>query len=319
MTGFDGIRPDRDHLRGALVGLAVGDAVGTTVEFKDPGSFAPVTDMIGGGPFRLQPGQWTDDTSMALCLAESLVERGGFDARDQMERYVRWWRDGHLSSTGHCFDIGIATRQALHHFEQTSEPYAGSTDPNKAGNGSIMRLAPVPMFFAADPARAIEAAADSSRTTHATPVAVDACRYLAALLVGTFAGASKDELVSPFYSPVPGDWEEHPLAPEIAGIAAGSFLRKSPPEIRGSGYAVHTLEAALWAFATTDDFRSGCLKVVNLGEDADSTGAVYGQIAGAFYGEQAIPSGWREKLALWETIDRLADALAERAQGAGAG
>ena len=85
--------------------------------------------MIGGGPFGLAPGEWTDDTSMALCLAESLVERGGFDPRDQMERYVRWWRDGHLSSNGRCFDIGVTVSSALRRFEETGEPCGGSTDP----------------------------------------------------------------------------------------------------------------------------------------------------------------------------------------------
>lgn len=303
-----------DRLRGALIGLAVGDAVGTTVEFMDPGTFAPVIAMTGGGPFGLDPGQWTDDTSMALCLAESLIEKGGFDARDQMERYVRWWREGHLSSTGWCFDIGNATAEALRRFERTGEPFAGSTDPRRAGNGSIMRLAPVPMYFANDPAQAIERAAESSRTTHATPVAVDASRYLAALLVGAFGGAGRDELLSPFYTPVPGYWDDHPLAPEIAEIAAGSFLTRGPPEIRGSGYAAHTLEAALWALATTGDFRSGCLAVVNLGEDADTTGAVFGQIAGALYGESGVPVEWRERLALRALIDNYAERLGRAAQ-----
>jgi ADP-ribosylglycohydrolase len=156
-----------DRARGALLGLAVGDALGATVEFMSPGSFAPVTDMIGGGPHRLQPGEWTDDTSMALCLAESLVECGGFDATDQMRRYVQWYREGYMSSTGSCFDIGNTTRAALHRFERDDEPFAGSTDPRSAGNGSIMRLAPVPIYYHHDPRAAISYAADSSRTTHA--------------------------------------------------------------------------------------------------------------------------------------------------------
>jgi ADP-ribosyl-[dinitrogen reductase] hydrolase len=140
-----------DRFRGCLVGLAVADAVGTTVEFMPPGSFSPVTDMVGGGPFELAPGQWTDDTSMALCLAESLIECRGFDPGDQMRRYVRWHRDGHLSSTGRCFDIGITVAEALHRFASTGEPFSGSTDPMKAGNGSLMRLAPVAMFYRAEP------------------------------------------------------------------------------------------------------------------------------------------------------------------------
>lgn len=133
----------QDRFRGCLLGLAAGDALGTTLEFKPPGSFEPICDMEGGGPFQLQAGQWTDDTSMALCLATSLVECGDFDAIDQMRRYARWFREGYLSSTGVCFDIGNTTRCALSRFEETGDPYAGSSDPRTAGNGSLMRFAPV--------------------------------------------------------------------------------------------------------------------------------------------------------------------------------
>ena len=162
-----------DRFRGCLLGLACGDALGTTLEFKPRGSFEPVDDIVGGGPFGLEPGQWTDDTSLALCLAESIVEWGGFDPTDQLERYVRWWREGHWSSTGECFDIGVTTRSALRRFQQTGEPWCGSTDQDRAGNGSIMRLAPVPLFFAARPVEAIERSAESSRTTHGAATCVD--------------------------------------------------------------------------------------------------------------------------------------------------
>src|SRR5262245_23797377 len=131
------------RFRGCLLGLAVGDAVGTSVEFQPRGTFQPLTDMVGGGPFRLMPGQWTDDTSMALCLASSLLERRGFDARDQMERYCRWVSSGYWSSNGRCFDLGRTVAAALHRFQQSGEPLSGSTNPFSAGNGCIMRLAPV--------------------------------------------------------------------------------------------------------------------------------------------------------------------------------
>lgn len=306
-------RSVRDRYRGALIGLAVGDALGTALEFTLPGSFEPIDDIVGGGPFGLLPGQWTDDTSMALCLAESLIESGGFDPVDQLRRYVRWWRDGHLSSTGRCFDIGVATRAALSRFEHREEAYCGSTDPNSAGNGSIMRLAPVPLFFASDPLTAIERSGDSSRTTHAAPAAVDACRYLGGLLVGAVTGTPKEELLRPDWSPIPGYWQEHPLVPEVADVASGSFARREPPEIRGSGYVVRSLEAALWALYRTDSFRDGALAAVNLGEDADTTGAVYGQLAGAIYSIDGIPAEWRAKVALEETIERLADGLCKAA------
>lgn len=289
-----------DRYRGCLLGLAAGDALGTTLEFQLPGSFAPLTDMIGGGPFGLKAGEWTDDTSMALCLAESLVTRRKFDPIHQLETYVRWWRDGHLSVKGRCFDIGNATRAALQRFVRQPEEFCGDTNPNFAGNGSLMRLAPAAMAFAGEPELAIAMAGASSRTTHAALECVDACRYFASLLLGAFAGRSKSEL---FLDPL------RDLVPKVAAVARGSFALKDPPQIRGSGYVIHTLEAALWAFHGSDDFRNGALKVVNLGEDADTTGAVYGQIAGAYYGADGIPAEWRTKLAMRELIEQRAGEL----------
>lgn len=304
----------RDRYRGSMLGLATGDALGAAVEFSSPGSFELVTDMRGGGPHSLAPGQWTDDTSMALCLAESLIERRTFDPRDQMRRYVKWWQEGYLSSTGRCFDIGNTVREALKRFTIEGEPYAGSTDHMSAGNGSLMRLAPVPLFFRNKPELALAAAGDSSRTTHANAVAVDACRYMAALIIGAVNGVSKHELLAPLYTPVGGYWDEHPLDPVIANVAAGSFVRKSAVEVKGSGYVADCLEAALWAFGRSSDFRDGCLLAVNLGEDADTTGAVYGMLAGAFYGARAIPLEWRSRLHREAMITDYADRLLALAQ-----
>ena len=303
----------RDRYLGALLGLAAGDALGTSLEFKAPGTFRSIGDMVGGGPFALAPGQWTDDTSMALCLAESLLERGEFDAVDQMRRYVRWMDEGLWSSTGRCFDIGNTVRGALEAFRRTGEGFSGPTDEQTAGNGSLMRLAPVPMYFAREPELAIQMAADSSRTTHGTAAAMDACRYFGGLLVGALGGVPKGELLSPAYTPVPGLWERAPLHHGVAAVARGSFRTKRPPAIRGTGHVVACLEAALWAFATTDDFESGALAAVNLGDDADTTGAVFGQIAGAHYGVHAIPAAWRQRLARSDEIERMAERLLERA------
>ena len=304
----------RDRFRGSLLGLAVGDAVGTTLEFKQPGSFVPIEDMVGGGPFHLKSGEWTDDTSMALCLAASLVEQKGFDARDQMERYLRWRDEGYMSSNGTCFDIGGTVSSSLSLFERTGNPFAGSTHPNTAGNGSIMRLAPVPLLYVSQPGEALEKSAESSRTTHGAQTAIDACRYLGALIVGAVDGESKENLLSPFYSPIPNYWQQHPLVSELAEVAAGSFKQRHPPAIRGTGYVVKSLEAALWAFYHSTSFQEGCLLAVNLGDDADTTGAVYGQLAGAFYGESGIPQQWRTRLAYSSLIESLADQLFELSQ-----
>jgi ADP-ribosylglycohydrolase len=298
-----------DRFRGCLLGLATGDAVGTTLEFKSPGTFDPVNDMVGGGPFNLEPGQWTDDTSMALCLADSLLACGGVDPGDQMRRYVRWRADGYRSSTGACFDIGATVASALARYQMSGSPFSGSTEEFSAGNGSLMRLAPAALYYYADPVRAIESAAVCSLTTHGAPAAIDSCRYFAGLLVGAVGGASRDDLLAPGYRPVNGPWAPGELVADVSDVAMGSFKRRNPPEITGTGFVVRSLEAALWAFSRARDFRDGCLMAVNLGNDADTTGAIYGQLAGAYWGVNAIPLEWRDRLAFLDDITSVADAL----------
>lgn len=290
-----------ERFRGCLLGLAAGDAVGTTVEFHSRGTFEPLAGMVGGGPFGLAPGQWTDDTSMALALATSLVENG-FDPQDQMDRYVRWWREGYLSSTGRCFDIGNTIRQALSYYESSGSPFSGSTSPYSAGNGSIMRLAPVPMYYWPDKGLAIHYAAESSRTTHGAAECLDACRLLAAILLQALAGADKETALLAHGAP-------EPLTEKIQAIAEGAYRDKSRDQIKGSGYVVESLEAALWCFWTTGSFREAILAAANLGDDADTTAAICGQVAGAFYGAEAIPATWREQLAMGSLIQELADQL----------
>ena len=299
----------KDKIQGSLIGLAVGDALGVPLESTTSGSFNPVGDMIGGGPFNLKPGEWTDDTSMALCLADSLIEKRGFDPKDQLERYLKWYRDGYLSVNEECFDIGNTTQEALSRFEETGEPYGGSVHEYSAGNGSIMRLAPVPIFYHKQPVKAVEYAGLSSRTTHQHPLAIDACKYVAGIMVGVLTGSSKEKILSDRYCPVTDYWDENPLSPEIDRVACGSFKELNPPEIRGRGFVVKSLEAALWAFHNSDKFKDGCLKAVNLGEDSDTTGAIYGQIAGAYYGESAIPVNWKKKLAKFDLISDMVDKL----------
>jgi ADP-ribosyl-[dinitrogen reductase] hydrolase len=292
-----------------LLGLAIGDALGTTLEFSRPGSFTPIKDIVGGGPFHLKPGQWTDDTSMALCLAESLITKAGFDPIDQLERYLKWFKEGYLSSNGLCFDIGTTTLSSLMKFKETQEPFCGPTDEYTAGNGSLMRLAPVPMFYANNPEIGIMMCGESSRTTHQAPVAIDACRYFGALIIGVLDGNSeKQEILSPFYSPIPGYWDKHPLTSKLTDVIINaSFKKHSSSDIRGSGYVLKTLEAALWAFYCSNTFEEGCLMAANLGDDADTTGAIYGQLAGAFYGEKGIPTRWLSMLAHKEKIIEMAD------------
>jgi len=297
--------PIEDRFLGCLLGLACGDALGTTLEFQPRGSFTPITSITGGGPFNLAPGEWTDDTSMALCLATSLIKTGGFNVHDQMERYCRWQETGYLSSTGHCFDIGNTVAAALHRFRQDDNPYAGDSDPFSAGNGSIMRLAPVVLFYFPDEAKVIHYAIESSSTTHAAQECLDACHLLAEILYRALKGMKKsqvlfDSAAVPF------------LANKIAALALGEYCHKTEEQIRGSGYVVESLEAALWCFLHTDNYKEAVLRAANLGDDADTTAAVCGQLAGAYYGVKAIPLEWLELLSMRELITQLALACLDR-------
>ena len=300
---------ERDRARGALVGLACGDAVGTTVEFHAPGTFEPVTDMVGGGPFRLAAGEWTDDTSMALCLAESIVDRGGLDLADNLRRYLLWRDHGYLSSNGSCFDIGTTISGQLERFRHTGDATDPHVDQDAAANGSLMRLAPVPIAWHRDLAVAVERSAESSRSTHPAQRPVDACRFLGAV-VAALVGGAPWEAVS-----APGFWAWGELHPEVAAIAAGSYRDREPPAIRGDGYCVRSLEAALWAVAGAEDFAGAVLRAVNLGEDADTTAAVTGQIAGARWGLDAIPGPWFRRLVHVDRMVSLADALFDMEAG----
>ena len=274
---------DLNAAQGMLLGLAVGDAVGTTVEFSARGSFEPVSDMIGGGPFQLEPGQWTDDTSMAICLANSLIHRQAWDPRDCMNRFVNWRDTGYASCTGSCFDIGLTTSSALNRFLRDGDPYAGSKDPASSGNGGIMRLAPAVIALPDDQDAAVACAILQSRTTHASAECLELAAGLAKILHSGELGAG--------------------------GLDVQEISNRVEDQIKSSGYVRHTLEAAVWSVATTDTFGSAILRAVNLGDDADTVGAVTGQIAGRIYGINAIPTNWLSKLAWRDDLINLARRL----------
>ena len=299
----------RERAIGALLGLAAGDAVGTTLEFRAPGSFEPITDLVGGGPFAHEPGQWTDDTAMAMCLAESILDTGGLDPADQLRRYVQWYRTGYWSATGVCDDIGITTTAALVRFERDGSVTDAEVHQHKAANGSLMRLAPVPIRWFGDPAVAAEHSAASSRTTHPADRPVDACRVYGAMLAALIGGTPLAEVLDP------GFWRYGPIDDEIEAVVRGSWQRKEPPEIRGDGFVVRALEAAIWAVAGATDFRDAVLRAANLGDDADTTAAIAGQLAGAWWGVEGIPASWRAKLTAGERIAAIAGRLHDAALG----
>jgi ADP-ribosyl-[dinitrogen reductase] hydrolase len=297
--------PDRQ--RGTLLGLAVGDALGAAIEFEPPGKFPPVTGYRAGGPHGLAPGEWTDDTSMALALADSIASTG-WDLDDQMRRYVAWLHRAEYSVNDECFDIGFTTRGALLRFEKTGDARTSGDPAGQAsGNGSIMRLAPMPIRYAnLFPDRLDELArllVESSLTTHASQQCMSACAYMGVVLSALLQCCDRDEVLDPSWPPLQRLREIHPLHPEVDAVACGRFREKQPPEIVGSGYVVKSLEAALWAFHDANDFREAVLRAVNLGDDADTTGAVCGQLAGAYWGESGIPQEWRDGLAQKQMIE----------------
>ncbi|MCX7286391.1 MAG: ADP-ribosylglycohydrolase family protein [Rhodobacterales bacterium] len=290
----------RDRAIGALLGLAAGDAVGTTLEFSRRDSKPLLTDMIGGGPFSLKAGEWTDDTAMALALAESLAADPQLDAADLMRRFVDWHENGTYSCTGDCFDIGVTTRQALSRWKATGNPFAGSTDPSTAGNGSLMRLSPVAIRHHGNRPLMRDVAARQSRTTHAAPEAVDACVAFAEVLADAIEGRPRSDILRN---------RDGDFSGAISGIMAGAWRGKPRARIRASGYVAHSLEAALWSVGRSGDFRAAVLLAANLGEDADTTGAIAGQLAGAIGGASGIPADWRARLAWDARIVGLAKAL----------
>jgi ADP-ribosyl-[dinitrogen reductase] hydrolase len=243
---------------------------------------------------------------MALCLAIRLAERDEFDARDQMERYCRWRDTGYFSSTGAAFDIGGTVRASLEKYRRTGEPFAGNDNPLAAGKGCILRLAPVPMFYFPDIDKAERFASESCRTTHGATECLDASRLFSRIIIRALSGRTKDDALF-------ADGEKFIGSSNIQAIARGEFRRKHEKEIIGSGYVVDCLEAAMWCFLCKDSFEAAILTAANLGDDADTTSAVCGQVAGAFYGASGIPTGWLEKLAMRAKITALADRLLEQA------
>jgi ADP-ribosyl-[dinitrogen reductase] hydrolase len=302
---MDAARTLRERFQGALVGLAVGDALAAHTQFRKPGTFAAVGDLLGGGPFDQPRGAWTDDTAMALLLAQSLLEREGFDAHDQVQRFVRWQREGHGSATGQCVGITANVARALATAQYKRQPFAGSHDPEQLDKDPLSRIAPTVMYFFADAPTAVAKAAESARITAQAPMVLDCVRLLAGMVHLALSGRDKAQVLRPAREL----WMTGSTRPEVLSLYDGSYARRSPPEITGGGGVLQALEAALWAFSRTETFREGALLAANLGRDSDVVAAAYGQIAGAYHGVSAIPGIWRNSLMKQEVVNDSADRL----------
>lgn len=340
------------RIRGSFLGLAVCDALGAPAEFQVRGSFPTITSMQSNLNFNLGPGYFTDDTSMALCLAHSFLENGLVsDSVDQARKYLAWYRTGYQSSRGRCFDIGNLTRDALgvwkhavvvndQYCENGPSPHAPKdqaaiqsaratidkrfNQDRYCGNGSLMRVLPAALLFAQDLPTAAKAAADSSRVTHPHPRCVLSCALYTILVAQSLQelNVTKDSLVGHISDYVSAVKDAIALSTSKSKSASGHFLErfesyatltsfhdKRAIKIRSSGYVLDSLEAALWAFFTTSSFREGAVKVVNLGDDADTVGAIYGGLAGAFYGDDQIPEEWLRDIERLDLVEDVVEKL----------
>ncbi len=282
---------------GGFLGLACGDALGSAVEFCPRGSFRDLTDMRSGGKFRLPKGYWTDDTSMAICLAESLVSKHDFDPHDQMNRYYEWANTGKNSSLPYAFGIGKQVAFMLGEFRKSGNPYSSRTASKYSGNGSLMRLMPVILRYYRNTESVLKYAELSSKTTHATNEAIQSCQYFSTLILRIFQGIPKEHLFQD---------EDALKFDKLTSICLGTFKNKNPDDIGSVGFVIDSLEVALWAFWNTNNFRDAVLMAANLGDDADTNASICGQISGAYYGVSNIPESWLECLYRKDDLEKLA-------------
>jgi ADP-ribosyl-[dinitrogen reductase] hydrolase len=296
----------RDRFHGALLGLAVGDALAVPTQGLKPGTFEPVTGVAGGGTAGLPAGAWTDDTSMALCIAESLLECGGFDSRDQIERLARWHKEGYLTSTGDCAGITANTARALAAARWRRQAFAGSHDPKQLDPEVLPRVAAAALYAFGSVEEAMHLACESSRLTCQAPGALEACRLLAASVHGALEGQQKDAIVDSVLS------QAEPSATQgriMAVLDKGGG--RSP---RAGATAPDVLAAAYWAFINTNSFQEGALQAANLGGSSDVVTATFGLLAGAHYGAQAIPGAWSKALMHKGLITDFAERLHARSR-----
>lgn len=298
----------KDRYQGSMLGLAVGDALGAPVEFTKKDSFEKIEHYRRGGKFNVEIGEYTDDTAMALCLAQSLIDKNGIDQKDQLSKYLKWFEDGYMSANGRSIGCGKVTLRSLYRYISKNCSECGNSRLTKgAGNGSLMRIAPVALFYANDIKLAMKMATKSSLTTHGLPICSDAAMYMTGLIIGAIEGKSKDELLSVTYAEKLFSYiENYTFHEEVIALAHGNYKNKSRDNIEAKGYVINTLESALWAFYNTSTFDEGLILVVNLGDDADTVGAVYGQLAGAYYGVDSIAREYKDGLMRREFIEELA-------------
>jgi len=302
----------KNRALGSMIGLAIGDALGAPVEFLKRGTFLPITSYRDGGKFNLSKGDYTDDTAMALCLADSLIRCNGTNQIHQLETYLKWLNKGYMSSTGKAVGCGKNIYLSLLKFMKTGKSECGNAKMKKmAGNGSLMRIAPIAIFYKDNIPEAIEAARLSSYTTHGLKICADACAIYTILLVGALKGKSKANMLDKLYVNTLLKNFDYEFEETIIEIIQGSYKNKTIDSIKSGGYVIDSLDAALWCFYTTENFTNGVLKAVNLGYDSDTVGAIYGMLAGAYYGIEGIDDKLKRDLTNYNLINNITIELIE--------
>ncbi|MCR5046300.1 MAG: ADP-ribosylglycohydrolase family protein [Treponema sp.] len=317
----------KDKVKNALYGAIVGDALGVPVEFMDRDEIkaAPVTDMRGYGTYNLPKGSWSDDSSMTLCLAESIGCKKGIDYKDIMHNFSSWLKNAKFTPDRHVFDVGRTCYSAIKNYCMKIEALnCGLSDERSNGNGSLMRISPLPFYlfqkFGEEAMRSdetFEIIHNVSSLTHAHPVSLVGCDIYCSVMIEILKGARKDRIL---FNALPaiGDYVHHhsdfsEALSRYDRITHRDFIELSENEIKSSGYVVDTLEAALWCFLATDSYRDCVLKAVNLGRDTDTVGCVAGSIAGLYYGE--IPEEWIKAIRNRRLIDRIIKSFSNAIEG----
>lgn len=279
-----------------IMGLVVGDALGVPVEFKKRDTYK-VTDMTGYGTYNQPPGTWSDDSSLTLATLDSMVKTGKIDPTDIMMNFFYWLDDGKFTPYGEVFDVGGGTKRAIVRFANGKPALkCGGRTQMDNGNGALMRILPVALANGSH-----QQIIDVASLTHAHPISLEACLIYSDIMKDLLKGIPADLTV---------------YARCISGLPEYNRLQGlenlSRDEIRSSGYVVDTLEAALWCFLKTDNYRDCVLEAVNLGEDTDTVAAVAGGLAGIHYGcggKNGIPDEWIAQIPRRDWIKALCDEL----------